>query len=71
MTGPVKDIYSIFEFLYSSIEDRSDVSAGGQPLEIRLVFKTSKVCLRPCGYKHVREDLARVKVGSPKGRTIK
>ena len=65
------DIYSIFEFLYSSIEDLNDVSSGEQPLETRLVFKTSLKCVSAlCGYKRVREDLARVKVGSPKGRTI-
>ena len=66
----IVDFYIIFEFLYRSIEVLNDVSAGGQPVETRLVFKTSKVCLCPSGYKRVREDLARVKVGSPKGRTI-
>ena len=37
-TGPVTVI--IFEFLVSSIEDLNVVSAGEQPLESRLVFKT-------------------------------
>ena len=37
-TGPVTVI--IFEFLISSIEDLNVVSAGEQPQESRLVFKT-------------------------------
>ena len=41
--GPV-NIYSIFEFLYS-VEDLNDVSAGEQPLETRLVFKTFLKCV--------------------------
>ena len=46
-TGPVTDIYSIFEFLYSSIEDRSNVSAGGQPQETKVSHRLLIVRLRP------------------------